>query len=109
MKFRFEVQGSASEPYVVIIEREGNNLTATCDCPAGSKRQHCKHRFRLLAGSAEGVIGGDISSIPSLPQLLDGTDVETALRRLQLAEKAEAEAKAEVQKAKAAVASAMHN
>ena len=107
MKYRFEVQGSAAEPYVVIIARDGNNLTAICDCPAGSNGQYCKHRFSLLEGSSKGVVGGDIEAIPSLPELLSGTDVEDAIFALKEVEAESAAIKKKLSSAKKAVAKAM--
>jgi len=33
----FHVKGSAKEPYeVIFVKRSDNNLSAYCDCPAGS-------------------------------------------------------------------------
>ena len=109
MKYRFEVQGSAVEPYVVIIERNGSNLRATCDCAAGVKGQYCKHRFSLFKGSDAGVVGGDRDKIRELPALVSGTDVERAMHLLAVAEVAELEAKKEVSLAKQAVARAMQS
>ncbi|MBY8974788.1 hypothetical protein KHP62_03145 [Rhodobacteraceae bacterium NNCM2] len=109
MKYRFEVKGSAPEPYVVIIERSGDNLAASCDCPAGSKGQYCKHRFSLLAGSEEGVIGGDRHAIASLPSLLEGTDVARAIAALAAAEKDLVAAKKRVSEAKKGIAAAMRS
>ena len=107
MKFRFEVQGSAPEPYIVVIERNGDNLRATYDCAAGIIGQYCKHRFSLFSGSNDGVVGGDRDRIRDLPALLIGTDVERAIQLLSVAVVAEAKAKNEVKLAKQAVARAM--
>ena len=107
--YRFEVQGSASEPYIVTIERRENNLRAYCTCPAGENGQYCKHRFSLLEGNSKGVVGGDIDAISTLPRLLQGTDVADALADLRDAEKKVAAAKKEESTAKRAVAAAMRS
>ena len=45
MLIRFLIQGSQVEPYEVIFSKVGDNLTASCNCPAGEKGYHCKHRI----------------------------------------------------------------
>jgi uncharacterized Zn finger protein len=107
VKYRFEVKGSAPEPYVVLVEKNGDNLTLSCDCPAGSKGQHCKHRYSLLEGKDPGVVGGDRDRIEELPDLLKGTDVEAAIRDLRDAELEAERAKRRVSAAKKMVARAM--
>ncbi|MBV1863985.1 MAG: hypothetical protein KUG74_06055 [Rhodobacteraceae bacterium] len=109
MNYRFVVQGSAVEPYVVIISREGNNLTASCDCPAGNKKQYCKHRFELFKGSSKGLVGGDLDKVSEIPELLNGTDVEAEIMALNILEGELAEVKKKVSAAKKAVAKAMHS
>ena len=54
----FLVQGSAAKPYQVSFLGEGENLTASCSCPAGRNRRFCKHVAGLLAGQAAKVIQG---------------------------------------------------
>lgn len=108
-RYDFQVQGSAAEPYNVIIERKGQNLRAFCDCPAGVNGQYCKHRFLLLAGSNKGVVGGDTQAIPTLPELLSGTDVAAAMSDLEVIENQMAALKRRLSAAKKAVAVAMRN
>lgn len=109
MKLVFLVQGSAAEPYAVAIERIGDNLTATCDCPAGLVGQYCKHRFRLFLGSAEGVVGGDADRVAEVPGMLRGTDVEAALASVERADRDAEMAKRRLSDAKRALARAMSN
>ncbi len=109
MKFQFEVKGSAPEPYNVRIERNGDNLTAYCDCPAGSNGMYCKHRFGLFRGLDKDVVGGDVDRIGDIPDLLVGTDVEEAMIALEQVEAEAAEIKKRLSAAKKAVAKAMHN
>ena len=104
---RFEIQGSADEPYVVVIERQANNLRATCDCPAGTNGLHCKHRLRLFKGDSTGIVGGDTKRVGEVPKLVEGTDVELAILTLELAEKEAELAKSGVLKAKKALVKAM--
>jgi len=104
---RFYVQGSAAEPYAVVIRREGVNLIATCDCPAGSKRQYCKHRFSIFEGSTKGIVDGDISRIGEVAALLRGSDVEAALHKVAEAEDRLKLAKSDVASAKKELAKAM--
>ena len=106
-RLRFEIQGSAPEPYLVVIERHANNLSATCDCPAGVMGQYCKHRFRLFEGDASGIVGGDIGRVGEVPSLLEGTDVAKAILVLRRAEDQAKLAKAAVSKAKKDLARAM--
>ena len=107
MKYRFQVKGSAAEPYEIEIERVDDNLRASCTCPAGENGQYCKHRFSLFNGSASGVVGGDLESISALPNLVSGTDVEYAMIELTGAERELAIMKKQVSAAKKAVAKAM--
>ncbi|EIQ01600.1 hypothetical protein OpiT1DRAFT_00172 [Opitutaceae bacterium TAV1] len=90
----FRVRGSASEPYTVrIVRRSGNNLSAYCDCPAGKKGSHCKHRIRLLDGSSENATTENPSNWNTLAQWVAGSDIQEALVALKDAEKELAEAK----------------
>jgi hypothetical protein len=75
----FLVQGSAEEPYRVSFRKHGNNLSAYCTCPAGQNGQYCKHRFRILGGSAEGIVSGNSEDVLIVKSWLPGTDVEAAL------------------------------
>ena len=81
----FLVQGSAEEPYKVTFKKNGSNLSAYCTCPAGENGQCCKHRFRILAGSNEGIVSGNKDEAMIVKAWLRGTDVETAL--IEVAEK----------------------
>ena len=107
MKYRFQVQGSAADPYEIEIERVGDNLRASCTCPAGNMGQYCKHRFNLFKGSTSDVVGGDVESISTLPDLVKGTDVERAMIGVKEAEREVAIAKKQLSAAKKAVAEAM--
>ena len=80
----FEVQGSAPEPYkVIFVRRSERNLSAYCSCPAGEKRQYCKHRFNILAGITEKIVSGNEADAKTVQSWLPGTDIEQAIHRVQ--------------------------
>jgi hypothetical protein len=85
-EMEFLVQGSSPEPYTVIFQRAGTNLTATCTCPAGVVGQYCKHRIRIMAGDATGIVSPNIAAVPEITKWVKGTDVERALKELHIAE-----------------------
>ncbi len=86
-KIEFLVQGSAEEPYAVTFNKNGNNLTAHCTCPAGQVGQYCKHRFGILKGISKGIVSGNESQVITVADWLPGTDVEIALNEVEEAEK----------------------
>ena len=43
---------------------------------------HCKHRIRILRGSAEGIVSNNVRDVARVAGWLAGTDVEVALRNL---------------------------
>jgi hypothetical protein len=46
--YKYYIQGSASEPYELLVKREGGKIFVSCDCPAGQKLQLCKHKLWLI-------------------------------------------------------------
>lgn len=82
----FFVQGSADEPYKVTFRKNGDNLSANCNCPAGVNGQYCKHRFRILGGFTDGIVSGNETDVEVVKSWLLGTDVETALNLFMDAE-----------------------
>ncbi len=85
-EIKFLVQGSAPEPYLVVFRKNGNNLTGLCNCPAGENGMYCKHRFRILAGSNEGIVSDNINDVDIVKNWVKGSDVEKALDELHQAE-----------------------
>jgi uncharacterized Zn finger protein len=77
-ELRFLVQGSAVEPYQVVFRKNGNNLTATCSCPAGQIKKHCKHRLNLLLGEPLKIVE-NAENTGQVPIIAKGTDVEDSL------------------------------
>ena len=44
------VKGSSSDPYELTFIKDGDSLTALCNCPAGTFGNLCKHRVAILDG-----------------------------------------------------------
>jgi len=103
------VQGSAEEPYSVEFRKDGTNLTAYCSCPAGEVGQYCKHRFRILQGEIEGVVGDRTEDVKRVASWLAGTDVEAAMAELARAEALFEQAKKDVSLLKKKLARALTN
>lgn len=98
-RIEFLIQGSASEPYRVIIEKCDTNLNAYCTCPAGTAGQSCKHRLAVLSGSPIGILSDNTDQLSVVVDWVEGTDVEAALRQVIFAED-------ELKRAKQALANA---
>ena len=104
----FEVQGSASEPYVVIfVKRSDTNLSAYCSCPAGRYGQYCEHPFNILDGVTTGIVSDNLDDVKIVQSWLSGTDVEEALIKLRKLEAEEKRLKKKLSTAKKEVARAM--
>lgn len=105
----FFVQGSASEPYQVIFQREGSNLSARCNCPAGAIGMYCKHRVAILQGSVKGIVSGNESEVAEVSAWLPGTDVEAAMICIEMLEAEANEIKSALSRAKKDLARAMRD
>lgn len=107
---RFEVQGSADEPYRVhFVRSEDGNLSAYCTCPAGENGQYCKHRFRILDGVTKDIVSGNEREVAVVAGWLPGSDVERAMEVVAQAEKEAASAKRSLSQAKKLLATAMRD
>lgn len=103
--FAFDVVSSSSgEVYKVTVKRTGANLTCKCTCAAAQISTHCKHRLRILSGSADGVISSNLDEVKQVAKLCVGTDVEKALIRISEIEGQQALLKRELASAKKALA-----
>lgn len=81
------IEGSTGTLYAASFSRVGSNLKTSCTCPAGDKGIHCKHRLALFAGDLAQVRGDTRSDLAQqIAAMLDGTEVETALRAFATAE-----------------------
>lgn len=107
--YMFRVQGSAPDPYTIDITVSGDNMTAICTCPAGGFGKVCKHRVGLLYGEVSELVSGNESDVTALRDVLEGTDVQVRLSRLQDSEDDLAAAKLRVTAAKKALAAAFRD
>lgn len=103
------VKGSSADPYETIFIKDGESLTALCDCPAGSFNNVCKHRVNILDGDTSAVLEEDTAKVQQVVEWLVGTDVEAALRELRDIEARKDVPKEEVVTAKRKLARAMNS
>jgi len=75
----FTIRGMKGDLYTCTFEREGENLNAFCTCPDGRNGNYCKHRFALIDGNRSIVVSNNAEQVDELPDMIAGTDVETAL------------------------------
>jgi hypothetical protein len=108
-EFIFFVQGSANEPYKVIFQKTGENLSAYCTCPAGQNGQYCKHRFNILDGLSDGIVSGNGDEVAVVTTWLPGTDVENAMNDFMDAEEQFESAKVKLSTAKKRLAKAFRD
>lgn len=92
----FSVQGSSPEPYTVSFRYDALQLTVSCTCGAGSKKQVCKHRLNLLAGSLQGVVSDNHDQMASAIGWANDSRLAGAIAELEAAEAAQEAATAEV-------------
>jgi superfamily II DNA or RNA helicase len=60
-----EVEGSADEPYKVVLTRQGKRLKVSCSCPYFEDHGCCKHIWAtILAADARGGLRGTGGSMP---------------------------------------------
>ncbi len=105
----FSVQGSATEPYKVTFQKNGNKLSAYCTCPAGKHGQYCKHRFRILGGLTDDIVSNNVSAVDEVKSWLSGTDVESVLTEVAKKGNAFEKAKKEFSIAKKKLARTMND
>lgn len=106
---KFEVKGSASEPYQVLIKKDDSNLSAFCTCPAGKNGMHCKHRISILLGISKGIVSDNISDVTEVASWVPGSDVEDALNVIEELEDEFARIKRKLSAAKKALSKAMRD
>lgn len=104
----FRVRGSSKKPYEVLFIKDGDSLTAVCDCPAGTYGNLCKHRITILDGDASSVCSDNAAEVATIVNWLPGTDVAAALAELRAAEKRDDAGKTELNDAKRKLARAMN-
>lgn len=104
----FLVKGSSKDPYEVIFIKDGDGLTAICNCPAGTFSNVCKHRVNILDGNAGSITSDNADQVPTIVDWLTGTDVEAALNELREIEKLKDKDKTALNDAKRKLARAMN-
>jgi uncharacterized Zn finger protein len=104
----FQVRGSSPKPYEVIFIKDGDSLTAVCNCPAGTYGNVCKHRTAILEGDPTAITSDNAGRAPDVVGWLAGTDVESALAALRAAEKIKPADKGAVADAKRKLARVMN-
>jgi uncharacterized Zn finger protein len=103
------VKGSSSDPYELTFIKDGDSLTALCDCPAGTFGNVCKHRVAILDGDSTAVIDDDVGKSGTIVEWLAGTDVESALAELREVEARKNLSKPDLLAAKRKLAKAMNS
>lgn len=109
MKKEFLVKGSASDPYRVVFNKDGRNLSAYCTCPAEENGLYCKHRINILRGSTKNIVSGNPADVTDVVTWLGGTDVEACLDSVEKLESEAERIKSELTKAKKDLARAMRD
>lgn len=99
-KISFLVQGSAEKPYHVDFFKQGNEVTATCDCRAGQYSGHCKHRVLILTNSSKNIVSENLEDVTKVSSWIKGTEIESALNYFLEMQELEKNAKSEAKKAK---------
>jgi len=103
------VKGSSSDPYELTFIKDGDSLTALCDCPAGTFANVCKHRVAILDGDNSAVLADDVVKTGIVVEWLIGTDVELALAELREVEARKNLSKPDLVAAKRKLAKAMNS
>jgi len=104
----FLVKGSSADPYEVIFIKDGDSLTAVCNCPAGTYGNFCKHRISILDGDPSAISSDNADQATIVAGWLPGTDVGLALAELRAMEKVTGASKESIAAAKKKLARAMN-
>lgn len=103
------VKGSSADPYELTFIKDGDSLTALCNCPAGTFGNLCKHRVAILDGDSAAVIDDDVGKTGTIVKWLVGTDVESALAELRDVEANKESSKPDLVAAKRKLSKAMNS
>lgn len=99
-KISFLVQGSSEKPYHVNFFKQGDEITATCDCKAGKFSGHCKHRISILTNSSKHIVSENLEDVKKVSSWIKGSEIESALNYFLEMQELEKNAKSEAKKAK---------
>ncbi len=103
----FRVQGSADEPYEVIVSNGDKGLVVQCTCQAGLMRQTCKHKTLIVQGLADGLVSDNAADLAQVVAWMRGSAIEAAMAAVAEAEVASETAKQRLSAAKKALAAAL--
>lgn len=107
-RMEFLIEGSRGDEYSVTFHIDGTKVTAFCTCQAGENGQYCKHRFGIIGGDITNLLSGNDHDVSRLEELMRGSELETAYKRVLEAEAVYQAAKKELDAAKKALAKVMH-
>ncbi|MBF0164734.1 MAG: sodium-independent anion transporter, partial [Magnetococcales bacterium] len=100
-----------SDPFTILLRREGSNLTVSCTCGENDEEKTCDHRLAVLRGdfTALNLLNIEEHEIQNLTRMIQGTDVELAWSRLASTEKLMQEIQKDYQQAKDQIIKAMND
>ena len=99
----FVVIGSQGDPYDITATRDGQDITISCDCPAGERDQLCRHRLALLNGDVTDLDSNNGADVATLAAWMPGTALAAAMEALHKAQAAYDAAKPELARRKKAL------
>lgn len=105
-RIAFEVIGSQGDIYTITIVA-GPFPTITCDCPAFGGGLHCRHRLAILEGDLAALSDEYEIDAPRVANIFAGSLIEACLKDFRDAERRQAEAKRNRDRAAKRLADAM--
>jgi uncharacterized Zn finger protein len=90
--------------YRMEATKTARGVRFTCTCPEGVAQAHCEHRIALLLGEVGHLASVDPATVAALSALTRGSPLMHAVHRLAQAEAAEAEARADLERARQVLA-----
>ena len=88
-KYRFDVQGGGSQPYVIWLTFEP--FTISCTCAAAYTNQPCKHRIALLKGDDPGFVRTPKNHLAILEEAKQAAEAMGVFKALEAYQEAKAE------------------
>lgn len=107
-RIEFLIEGSRGDEYLVTFHIDGGKVTAFCTCQAGENGQYCKHRFAIMNGDISDLLSENNYDVSQLQELMKGSELEAAYRRVIEAETVYKAAKNELDAAKKVLARVMY-
>ena len=106
-KLKVNISGEARNAYAVTLIRNGKNLTVSCDCSSSDRL--CNHIVSTLFGEKNKIIGGDERTTAKIDEMLSGSDVEHAFRKLRTVSLEAARVKQELAEARSGLGEAIRD